>query len=305
VKSKIDIFFVLGRKNRLLNISLPTVLVWVLAGVAAAIIVSFVIVLTDYTNRQVDQKSISKLHRENDALRTELKKYDNLCKEFDLSMTDLQKYDAKLRIYSGLELINSDVRQTGVGGFQHDTAVAVLGGEVRDQVITVSSTLMQLLAEAKFQRESFEQIAGHLKDRQYLRDHTPSILPINGWYMSGYGMRIDPFTGYLRMHEGLDLAAPPGTPIVAPANGIVKSIDHREGYGLTVEIDHGYGIKTYYAHCLSSLCQVGQSVKRGDLIATVGETGRATGPHCHYEVHVAGATTNPTRYIIQQSTITD
>lgn len=278
---------------------------WSLIGLLVAIVVAFTIIIFDYSNRVIDQKNLLALSRENEVLRKELKKYDGLAQELNISMADLEKYDIKLRIHSGLELINSDIRKMGIGGTENDTSYAVLSPDIKGEIVSVSASLQQLLAEAKFQRQSFEDIIKHLREKEYLRTHTPSITPVGGWFMSGYGMRIDPFTGYLRMHEGLDIAAPPGTPIIAPAAGIVTSVKLKEGYGLTVEIDHGYGLKTFYAHCLSSQCQIGQDIKRGDVIATVGETGRTTGPHVHYEVRVAGAPVSPNQYIIDAAVITD
>ncbi len=305
VKSKIDIFFVFGKKNRLFNLSLPVVIIWAIVGGVLVILITFTLILFDYSNHIIDQKSLSSLKRENITLKNELKKYENLTEELRLSIADLQKYDAKLRIYSGLEPLNKDLRQMGVGGFPTDSMLLNINRDVREQVINLNLSLQQLVAEARLQRQSYEDIAKHLKEKELLRTHTPSIPPVNGWWMSGFGMRIDPFTGYLKMHTGLDIAAPSGTPIVAPADGTVESIEYKEGYGLTVEINHGYGIKTYYAHCLTSLCQVGQKIKRGDLIATVGESGRTTGPHLHYEVRLGDNPVDPEDYIIKEVSIVD
>ncbi len=305
MKSKIDILFVLSKKNKLFNVSLPVWFFVTAIVTVTVILTAFVIILLDYSNRYVDQKNLMTLKRENEVLREELKKYQTLTENINQSLSELQQYDVKLRIYSGLELVNTDVRRMGIGGIESDTAFTALNRDVREQVTSVSASLKQLLAEAKFQRQSYDEIMKYLKEKEYLRNHTPTIEPVAGWYMSGFGMRIDPFTGYLRMHDGLDISAPAGTPIVAPADGSVKSIQIKDGYGLTVEIDHGYGIKTYYAHCLSSLCQIGQAIKRGDPIALVGETGRATGPHVHYEIRVANTPVNPLRYIIKNSSIAD
>ena len=122
--------------------------------------------------------------------------------------------------------------------------------------------------------------------------------------MSGFGYRIDPFTGQVKMHEGLDIAAPPGTPIIAPADGTIKFAGERRGFGLTLEIDHGYGYTTLYGHCQRIDVEEGNRVTRGDVVAHVGSTGRSTGPHLHYEVRVSQIPVNPIHYILTPS-ITD
>ena len=120
-----------------------------------------------------------------------------------------------------------------------------------------------------------------------------------GWYTSKFGMRLDPFTGSKVMHSGLDIAAAPGTPIYAPANGVVSYVGYESGYGNLVTIDHGYGVKTRYAHNSEVTVKYGQQVKRGDKIAAVGSTGRSSGYHLHYEVRVNGVAVNPKDYIIE------
>jgi murein DD-endopeptidase MepM/ murein hydrolase activator NlpD len=115
---------------------------------------------------------------------------------------------------------------------------------------------------------------------------------------STFAYRIDPFTGLRQFHEGLDIANRLGTPIVAPADGVVARVSNTTGYGLTVEINHGYGIKTLYGHLSKSYVSVGQTIKRGQKIAAVGESGRATGPHLHYQVMLNDVPVNPMSYIL-------
>ncbi|MEO0023090.1 MAG: M23 family metallopeptidase, partial [candidate division WOR-3 bacterium] len=128
--------------------------------------------------------------------------------------------------------------------------------------------------------------------------HLPSIWPVQGWVTSGFGNRKDPFSGRYEFHEGMDIVAPRGTPIVATADGRVISSGWRAGYGLTVEIDHGWGIRTFYAHCQTVRVSPGKMVKRGEVIATVGATGLATGNHLHYGILLNGRWVNPADYIL-------
>jgi murein DD-endopeptidase MepM/ murein hydrolase activator NlpD len=117
---------------------------------------------------------------------------------------------------------------------------------------------------------------------------------------SKFGYRLSPFTGRPMMHQGLDLAAPPGSPIVAPADGIVSFAGYDAGYGKLVSIDHGYGVVTRFGHTSQIYVEVGQKVKMGDVIAAVGSTGRSTGPHVHYEVRVNGVPVDPRNYLLDE-----
>lgn len=137
-----------------------------------------------------------------------------------------------------------------------------------------------------------------LDQRDYL-DSMPTLKPTNGWYTSGFGLRNSPFTGKPTMHEGLDLANHVGSPIVAPASGIVTYSGARPGYGNLVTVDHGYGIQTQFGHVSRMYVKVGEKVKRGQKIAAVGNTGRSTGPHAHYEVRVNGIPVDPYFYILE------
>jgi murein DD-endopeptidase MepM/ murein hydrolase activator NlpD len=114
-----------------------------------------------------------------------------------------------------------------------------------------------------------------------------------------FGYRPNPFTGRTVLHAGIDIAANVGTPIVAPANGVVINAGYDEGYGKIIEIDHGYGITTRYGHCSQIFVKIGQKVNRFDVIGSVGNTGRSTGSHLHYEVRVAGVPRNPMLYVLE------
>jgi murein DD-endopeptidase MepM/ murein hydrolase activator NlpD len=139
--------------------------------------------------------------------------------------------------------------------------------------------------------------AAYEKQAAYLAS-TPSIIPVRGLYGNGFGWRKDPFTGERDFHQGLDIAAAPGTRVVAPADGIVTMSGPSGGYGNFVVIAHGYGFVTHYGHLMDFTVHPGQQVHRGDIIGHVGSTGRSTGPHLHYEVVVHQRTVDPTRYIL-------
>ncbi len=158
----------------------------------------------------------------------------------------------------------------------------------------------QAVAETSVREQGILELWEGLSERQSLMSATPSIKPARGWYTSRFGYRISPFTGRPVMHNGVDIAAVPGSPIYAPADGIVSFAGYDSGYGKLVSIDNGYGVTTRFGHTSQIFVEVGQRVHRRDVIAAVGSTGRSTGPHCHYEVRVNGIPVDPMNYILDE-----
>ena len=166
----------------------------------------------------------------------------------------------------------------------------------------VFNELIATSEKARKQGFQLKQLLANLNKKRSILSSVPSIAPVNGWIASGYGYRISPFTGKKSMHRGIDIAAPIGTPIIAPANGVVIFAGKKAGFGNFIMLAHyGYGIITRYGHNAENLVKVGQNVKKGEQIATVGMTGRSTGPHLHYEVHINGKIVNPKKFIIPTS----
>ena len=175
-----------------------------------------------------------------------------------------------------------------------------LGIEVRRDYATLSVRIDRAVKDAQLREQGILQLYESLSERQSLLAATPSIKPARGWFTSRFGYRIDPFTGKPVMHAGLDIAAPPGTPVYAPADGVVSFVGYESGYGKLVSIDHGYGVVTRFAHNSRLLVEKGQKVARRDVISTVGSTGRSSGPHLHYEVRVHGVPVDPRNYILDE-----
>lgn len=143
-----------------------------------------------------------------------------------------------------------------------------------------------------------QQIISRLSQQKTLLASIPSLAPVDGWITSSFGARSSPFTGEPTIHKGIDVAAPVGTPIYAPADGVVIFSGKRNGFGNFVMIAHGYGIVTGYGHNAQNLVSPGQVIRRGDQIATVGQSGRSTGPHLHYEVAINGRVIDPKKFIL-------
>jgi murein DD-endopeptidase MepM/ murein hydrolase activator NlpD len=301
----LDIIFISRKENRRINLHVKYAVAILAVIIFIGLLAMFIYNVTVFASNEVDQKRLTNLNSENKIIRQEIARIEREFSELNVLIDSLESYDKKLRTFASLEPINEDLRNMGVGGYSHHYNDTGLSDELRSNLGNLSQTLDNLLARSRLQKNSFDALFANLEEKRYLRNHTPSIIPVQGWFMSGFGYRIDPFTGKIKMHEGLDIAAPPGTPIIAPADGVVKSAGNRRGFGLTLEINHGYGFSTLYAHCQRIKVHVGAKVKRGDIIAYVGSTGKSTGPHLHYEVHVSQIPVNPINYILTAQSVID
>jgi murein DD-endopeptidase MepM/ murein hydrolase activator NlpD len=197
--------------------------------------------------------------------------------------------DAKVRVMNKLTKPKADLLG-GVGG-------PAVGDDSIDSLASLQQQIDDLRREVDLRRVSQEEIQGFLNDQRSMLGSKPTGWPVKGWVTSDFGVRRDPFDGQRRMHEGLDIATRTGTPVMTTAAGIVREAGTDAGYGKAVVIDHGYGYSTLYAHNSRILVKVGQRVKRGEMIATAGNTGRSSGPHVHYEVRLNGAPVNPKKYL--------
>lgn len=187
-----------------------------------------------------------------------------------------------------------------LGAREPDPARGELALETGKDYQTLAIRIDRAIRESQLREQSVLDLWETLSERQSLLASTPNIRPARGWFTSRFGYRISPFTGRPALHAGLDIAAAPGSPVYATGDGIVTFAGYDEGYGKLVTIDHGYGVTTRFGHCAQIYVQVGQKVSRYDVIASVGNTGRSTGPHLHYEVRVNGVPRNPALYILDE-----
>lgn len=214
--------------------------------------------------------------------------------------------DNKQRNFLQIASIHPDVWSMGIGG--------AMGSLRLDKLSIYDSKILRALYESldilkgqvALRSMSIRELEGKIAQKFDLWRHLPSINPVpEASISSGFGYRIDPFDKTVRMHEGLDLSASRGTPVYATADGIVIFADWNMGYGYVVDIDHGYGFLTRYAHLSKILVPEGKIVKRGEIIGRVGATGRAIAPHLHYEVRVAEIAVNPINYIDVKNVVFD
>lgn len=163
---------------------------------------------------------------------------------------------------------------------------------------SLSIRIDRAVKESQLREQGLLGLWDGLSERQSLLAATPSVKPAHGWFTSRFGYRVDPMNGKSTLHAGLDIAAPPGTPVYAPADGVISHVGYEPGYGKLVSIDHGYGVITRFAHNSRVFVQQGQKVHRWEVISAVGSTGRSTGAHVHYEVRIHGLPVDPMNYIL-------
>jgi murein DD-endopeptidase MepM/ murein hydrolase activator NlpD len=171
--------------------------------------------------------------------------------------------------------------------------------QLRKEYELLDDRFSELNRETLFTEQMLQDQYELLADQKAFLAALPTRKPAVGYFTSGFGVRKSPYGDRVKMHEGLDIANRPGTAIKAPADGVVVFADTKSGYGQVVILDHGYGLETWYGHLRKAQVQKGQRVRRGDSIAQLGNSGRSTGPHVHYEVRVRGTPVDPLSYILE------
>lgn len=169
--------------------------------------------------------------------------------------------------------------------------------EMSSGIDEIQQKINQLQLSIDLRRQSQEEIRNLLNDQVSLGRATPAGWPTRGWLTSYFGMRKSPYTGKRKIHEGLDIAASTGTSVISTADGVVARVEYSSGYGKTVIVDHGYGYRTLYGHNSKILVRSGQRVRRGERLAEVGNTGRSTGSHLHYEILLNGVPIDPRKFL--------
>jgi len=212
----------------------------------------------------------------------------------------LNNFEEKIRIIANISTEKGQDTLFGVGGSRpEDLATNIDLKRRHTSLMREMHTQIELLqAASENKQEQMVSLIGKLEGQKSLLACTPAIRPAKGWLTSRFGYRTSPFTGRRELHKGLDIANQKGTPIVVTADGIVKSVGSKRYLGNYVIVDHGHGMVTHYAHLDKALVKRGTKVKRGDLIAEMGNSGRSTGPHVHYAVYLNGVPVNPSTYIL-------
>lgn len=270
--------------QRVRRISVPR---WLLAaclvvGVLSLSVISYV--ASDYTVLNSNQIELMRLQAENSEQRQEFQRLAMDYSDLRRELVILAETDARIRTLTDMENSTENV-PVGIGGAPET--------EELNNLSELQKKINSMRLAIDLRRQSQEEIRSLLNDQRSLSGSTPQGWPIKGWLTSYFGIRKSPYTGRPKKHEGLDIAANTGTPINVTADGIVARVETSSGYGKSVVVDHGYGYRTLYAHNSKNLVKRGQKVSRGDKIAEVGNTGRSTGPHVHYEILLNGVPVDP------------
>ncbi len=254
----------------------------ILACLSAFLLVfagSAFVLISHFMGGGVDAAQVQRLRSQNKELREANRSFEQSLGELQTKLSDYETRTRKLAIVAGLD--NLDGNESGIGGEGTD-----------------GSDVDFLTYRANRLSGKLDRVAKKLEERSRWISSVPSVAPVKGILTSGFGARKDPITGRRSFHPAIDIAAPPGRPVHAPADGIVTRAGRIGGLGNAVYISHGFGITTRFGHMSRLAVQPGQKVKQGDVIGYVGETGRATGYHLHYEVRVDGQAINPLGYIL-------
>ena len=267
--------------------------IYILAGIVIGILLLYLF-LTFFPSPREKQ-----LLRERASLESQLEVLNSQVDQMQVVMTDLQQRDDNLyRVLFGAEPIPLSVRQGAQRKIDYYEQLAQMTNSELAADLSLKVDLLE--KEIYVQAKSYDEVAQMAKEQEIRMENIPAIQPVMNKDLkrvaSGYGMRIDPVYHVRKFHQGMDFTAPTGTEVFATGNAKVDFAGWKQGYGNTVILDHGYGYKTLYAHLYKILVRKGQKVRRSDIIALVGNTGKSTGPHLHYEVRLNNKPVDPRNY---------
>jgi murein DD-endopeptidase MepM/ murein hydrolase activator NlpD len=231
--------------------------------------------------RAVDRNEVVALKRENAALKEVNQTFGATLERLQQQLVESEDRTRKLAIVAGIDA-EAVAGRAGIGGATD----------------SYESHLQSLEARSLAIGNRLDQVEQQFDERSVLLSATPTVAPVKGLYTSAFGHRRDPFTGRSEFHPGIDIAAPGGHPVLAPADGVVLRAGVNGGLGRSTSLSHGFGLATVYGHLSRVAVEPGQRIRRGEVIGYVGNTGRSTGYHLHYEVHVDGEPVDPVRYIL-------
>ena len=263
--------------------------------IAAALVTAAIISLLAF--RFIGSPNEKLLRAENERMKDRYRELTKETKKIEQQMKELEDRDNE--VYRSIFEATPIPDSARLKDLEKEKQIAkVEGMEQNDLINSIVSTLNNMQSRINAQRASYKDLGGMVKDKEKLLAATPAIQPVSNADLkriaSGFGYRIDPVYKTVKLHPGLDFAAPAGTPIYATANGTVEFAGNRgDGYGNNVIINHGYGYKTLFGHMFKIKARAGERVNRGEVIGWVGSTGKSTGPHCHYEVIKNGNKIDP------------
>lgn len=268
---------------------------------AVFLIIAFITVsayfAVGFITSSIDKQRLTDLTFENEELSSKIDELEGTVYGLRAEMFEIMREDDYIRLIFDLPAIDPEMREVGIGGDAVD--FPPINSDLGERTWLVEEDIEKIQRQLQFENASFEELIAKIEEKKSDLDHIPTIKPCEGILSRGFGMHNDPFTGSYQPHNGLDIAAPKGTPVYAPANGFVKFAGYQTKMGNTVIIDHGNGMRTYFGHLSKIKVKKGQKINRHNLIGLVGSSGYSTGPHLHYEIRIGKSPSNPYRYIIR------
>jgi|TARA_B110000495_G_scaffold47800_1_gene39846 murein DD-endopeptidase MepM/ murein hydrolase activator NlpD len=272
--------------------------------VSLVVLGSFFIVGADYLSKMLYDKRLKEFKSHYSSVTGNIDAIQSRLKVLDQQILDIEEKDKAVRSYAGMPVVDRDIRKLGVGGvsLKGSRILNNLAPAVSKEISALHLDIEKLSRQVNFELASYETIYEKVKgDIDRIR-HIPSIRPVSGGFLnSSFGYRQDPIDDVRRFHQGQDITVPSGTPIFAPADGVVKRAYYIGGFGNHVKLGHSSGYTTTFAHLSKIFVRHGQKINRGDIIGETGNTGRSTAPHLHYEVHFRGTPKNPIDYFFTQA----
>ncbi|MEZ0390663.1 MAG: peptidoglycan DD-metalloendopeptidase family protein [Pseudobdellovibrionaceae bacterium] len=332
-KKKVTLFIVTNDAGQTRKLVIPASWVKSLALVSGILVLAMVAAFVDYVGLLAQTAENKRLLAENAQLTKQFQVVEGKLQALETSLERVKTFTTKLKLITNVEGEDRSLKlamgaqpppnqpvedfnqpmdqRADVSELEKEDAEFAtkkpldekkgeLAVEERRDYASLAIRIDRTIKESQLREQSVLDLWESLSERQSLLNSTPNIRPAKGWFTSKFGYRVSPFTGRPALHTGLDVAAAPGSPVYAPADGIVTYAGYDEGYGKMITIDHGYGVTTRFGHNAQIYVQVGQKVSRWDVIASVGNTGRSTGPHLHYEVRVNGVPRDPALYILDE-----
>ena len=270
-----------------------------LLGVTTLVLGAFLFISADYISKFLYDQRLQDFKMNYRTVSQNLELIQSRLSELDKQIIEIEQKDRAVRTYAGMPEVDKDIRKLGIGGTTLGKSVILdnLAPVVNREISMLQLNIEKLSRQVNFELASYESIYKKVKSDIDRIRHIPSIRPVEGGFLnSGFGYRRDPIDGVRRFHQGQDITVAKGTPIYAPANGVVKRAYYIGGFGNHIKLEHDHGYVTVFAHLSKISVRHGQKFKRGDLIGYTGNTGRSTAPHLHYEVHYYGTPKNPMDY---------
>lgn len=275
-----------------------------LTTATAIVFGGFIFIAADMLSDYLYQQRLNEFKSNYSTVTNNLRLLQDRLKEIDTQLASIEDKDRAVRTYAGMPEIDRDIRQLGIGGRSLESKLMMdnLAPAVNKELAVLEMDIEQLSRKVNLELSSYESIYNKVREDIGRIAKIPSIRPVDGGYLnSSFGYRIDPIDNVKRFHQGQDITVPSGTPIYAPADGIVKRAYYVGGFGNHIKLDHGDGYTSLFAHLSKIKVKYGQKVKRGDIIGLSGNTGRSTAPHLHYEIHYYGSPQNPLDYFFSDS----